>query len=519
MHKILRKTPIVILLMILIASLVACSKVHFAKPNGYKKSLKILHFSDYHSSAVVQYDDTGNEFAGIARSIGFLKLHDDPTTLIFNGGDMMNKGAPAWSDKYRCEEWSWFNGLVDAMALGNHDSDYGPEQLTRCLENINYPLLSANTLGADDKPAFSHKGQSYSIHQVGDIKVGAFALAGSDFTKLINDLNAPVFGAKFTSRVATAHTVVEQLRNQQKVDLVVLIGHSHFEDDLALAQHVSGIDIILGSHSHRVQPLIKIDNTQTWYVSAGQYLSHIAEIDIEILKGRDSSPQVLSIKAELVPMSAKVVEDKNIAERVNLMQRQLENDSKFSDQFKVIGRSHVTLSAPRLFKQDSILGNYVGDTVRKKSDIDVAMFTSSTFRKSIPSGDIKEHHLTDAMPYDNQLYIYSVTGDELMALLGYSVSRQDSDFFSQLSGVKIGIENSELSSVEIGEGDQWEALLGSKLYTLITSDYQSKVADGYKDVLANKPHKVFEQSLREIVRNELKRPSVVPVLDGRIRSK
>ena len=38
-----------------------------------------------------------------------------------SGGDMMNKGAPSWSDRYQCAEWSWLNGVADAMALGNHE--------------------------------------------------------------------------------------------------------------------------------------------------------------------------------------------------------------------------------------------------------------------------------------------------------------------------------------------------------------------------------------------------------------
>ena len=48
-----------------------------------------------------------------------------PNTVILGGGDTMNTGTPAWSDKYQCAEWPLFNGLQDAMALGNHEQDYG----------------------------------------------------------------------------------------------------------------------------------------------------------------------------------------------------------------------------------------------------------------------------------------------------------------------------------------------------------------------------------------------------------
>ena len=48
---------------------------------------------------------------------------------------MINKGSPAWSDKYRCAEWPWFNGVIDAMAFGNHDPDYGIGAMQACLQS------------------------------------------------------------------------------------------------------------------------------------------------------------------------------------------------------------------------------------------------------------------------------------------------------------------------------------------------------------------------------------------------
>ena len=90
---------------------------------------------------------------------------------------MMNKGSPAWSDKYRCAEWPWFNGVIDAMAFGNHDPDYGIGELEGCLQTIRYPVLSANTNGL----------QGTRIFVVNGIRVGVFAVAGSDFKTLVKE--------------------------------------------------------------------------------------------------------------------------------------------------------------------------------------------------------------------------------------------------------------------------------------------------------------------------------------------
>jgi 5'-nucleotidase len=485
--------------------------------NGESQTLTLLHFSDYHSNAMPTHDDAGQDTGGIARAISYLKSQDGRDTLIFSGGDMMNKGAPAWSDKYRCAEWPWFNGLVDAMALGNHDADYGAQQLTNCVAEIDYPILSANTLNNSDQPAFEYAGKNYAVYMVGRFKVGAFALAGKDFDALIDAENEPVIGASFASREQVAKRVVQQLRVQEKADLVVLIGHGHYEDDLALAQNVTGIDLIFGSHSHRREALAQISGAQTWYISAGQYLSHIAKVTVELSQNEDKPTEIKSIRGELVAMSEHVVPEPEIDNRVKGMQQALERDPDFAAKFKILGQGEVALTAPVEFDRDSVLGNYVCDVVRKASDADIALFTSSTFRKSIPRGPIREHHLIDALPYDNKLHVYSLTGKQIRELLAYSVARQGSDFFSQISGLRVDIDDGRLGAIKVGHGEAWLPLKDDKRYKLITSDFQSKVAAGYKDILASLEYQVFDQSLREMVRAELRQPTFLPALDGRIK--
>ena len=116
---------------------------------------------------------------------------DDPNTLIFNGGDTINHGTPAWSDKYMCAEWPWFNGIVDAMAFGNHDADYGPEVFAQCQAEINYPILSANTLDAGGQPLFQQDGKTYAVFEIDGVKIGVFAVAGSDYVQSAQARNQP----------------------------------------------------------------------------------------------------------------------------------------------------------------------------------------------------------------------------------------------------------------------------------------------------------------------------------------
>lgn len=476
------------------------------------KKLSILHFSDYHSNAVAQKDAQANEIGGIARAIAYLKANKNASTLIFSGGDMMNRGAPAWSDKYRCAEWVWLNGLVDAMALGNHDSDYGPEVFAECRAQITYPILSANTVDGDGTPLFRHQDKNYSVYQRGGFKVGVFALAGPDFNSLISPELLPVAGANFTDRDAVAQIIVEQLRLQEEVDLVVLIGHAHFEDDVSLAQNVAGIDLILGTHSHREKDLFQIPNTASYYISSGQYLAKMSRVEIDF-----SVQGGLNFKAQLVAMDHKINPDPGISKRVAKMQIALQSDSLYADEFNKIGESSLHLKAPTDFVSDTSLGNYLSDLARHASQSDVALFTSSTFRKDLPKGVIREHHLKAALPYDNRLFVYTLSGAQLRQLIEVSTARIGSDFFSQVSGLSLVINQGELQSVMTTNSNGSAPILDDQLYRVVTSDFQAIIAAGYKEIFAEGSYEASDLTLRQLLRNELAKARTIAVDTNRIQ--
>src|SRR5215212_1555950 len=139
------------------------------------EKLTLLHFSDYHSHALPFYSEGRDDQGGIARAVEYLQREKKRGALIFSGGDMINKGSPAWSDKYTCVEWPWLNEIVDAMAFGNHDPDYGKEEFDRCRDSVTYPILSANTFRLPPYAVFVRKG----------LRIGVFAIAGRDFRQLV----------------------------------------------------------------------------------------------------------------------------------------------------------------------------------------------------------------------------------------------------------------------------------------------------------------------------------------------
>jgi 5'-nucleotidase/UDP-sugar diphosphatase len=327
----------------------------FTPAQGFARTARVilLHFSDYHSHALPFYSEGREEQGGIARAIGYLRREKQHGALVFSGGDMINKGSPAWSDKYRCAEWPWFDGVVDAMALGNHEPDYGMAAMQSCLASIHFPVLSANTEGFRASQVFVVKG----------IRVGVFAIAGSDFKTLVKE---PAL--HFDDPLAAARNAVRDLRETQHADVVVMIGHEHLDDDFALARAVPGIDIIFGTHSHLKRELMLIEGTSTWFISPFQYLAYISRVEL-VFQGH----KIASINGHLVPVDARMPADKAIASRVETMQRDLEHDPQYAPLFETIGTLAKPISVDELAKR----GDHARSCARRCGVIDCQQFPAS----------------------------------------------------------------------------------------------------------------------------------------------
>ncbi|MCB0212774.1 MAG: 5'-nucleotidase C-terminal domain-containing protein [Anaerolineae bacterium] len=483
-------------------------------------TITLLHFSDYHSHAVPFYSEGATDTAGIARAIAYLKPYaNDPDALILSGGDMINKGSPAWSDKYQCAEWSWFNGITKAMAFGNHDADYGADVFAQCQTQIDYPILGGNVLDSNGQPLFQPDGKTYKVFDVGGMKIGVFAMVGPDYERLLTPETLPVAGATFADRIEATRAVVKALREEEQVDAVVLIGHALYEDDVALAQAVPGIDLIFGSHSHRKEELTSIPGTDTVIISPFQYLTYISKVEFTFANGT-----LEDISGELVPMSSDLPEDPDIAQQVAQMQADLEANTDYEYLFQPIGEASVELSTEGQFTGEAGLGNFVTDIVRNAAQAHMAIFTASGFRQPIAPGEILEQDLLTAMPYKNAIFSYEMTGAQIQELLDYSVSRSGSDFFSQVSGIRFNIVDDKATNIQI-LNDPADSTAGyspldpAQTYQVATSNFQGLFAGGYKDIFAPAPYTETGLDVWDEVRQFIQTNSPVEAsLDGRIVS-
>jgi 5'-nucleotidase/UDP-sugar diphosphatase len=204
------------------------------------------------------------------------------------------------------------------------------------------------------------------------------------------------------------------------------------------------------------------------------------------------------------------------------MQAELEADPDYAHLFQPIGEATVELSTDGQFTGEALLGDLVTDVVRDAAGVHLAIFTASGFRQPIPPGTILEQDLLTAMPYKNAVFVYDMTGAQIQELLNFSVSRSESDFFSQVSGVRFNIVDGKATNIQILDDPAdpaagYSPLAPAQTYQVATSNFQGLYAGGYKDIFAPASYTETGLDVWDEVRKFIQANSPVNVqLDGRI---
>jgi 5'-nucleotidase len=494
----------------------AASLAHAGAGAERRVSVRVLAFSDYHSHAVPFRAEGRPDRGGLARAIGYIrKARAQGDTLVLSGGDMLNAGVPAWSDEFTCVEWPWLDGLVDAMALGNHDLDYGSAAFAACRDSTRVPILSANLVLGDDRPVFTAEGKPYLVREVAGARIGAFALAGADVQRLIRPVDRPPH-ARWLDALETARRTVRALREEEKVQAVVFFGHQSREDDEAMARAVPGIDLVLGTHSHHKSGLVTIAGTGTRYIAPYQYLAYISDVRLWFEDGR-----LAGVEGALVPVDAALPEDPQVAARVDELERKLH--ARRPERFAVVGRTALELSDAGVSERESLIGNWATDVLRGQAGTHVFFSTASSFRAALPPGDVTREDFLAAIPYPNRIARVRLSGAQLLDWLALSVKRRGSDLFSQLSGARYVVRDGRPAEVQVLKDPAapqkgYAPLDPAADYWVGTTNYQGGTADGYRDLFAAGRQGLFTAvDVHQTLLDALKAAPARAELDGRTR--
>ncbi len=466
------------------------------------ETLTILHINDFHGALQPTRPAAERpEEGGAARLAALVKAERTPTTLFLAAGDLLQgtnlsnlfAGQPAIEA---------FNLMgLDASAVGNHEFDNRQPALGERAAAARFPFLAANITGDGPwKPAV--------ILTVGSLRVALFGLTTEETPVATHPRN--VKGLVFGDPVATARRLVAELRPQ--ADLIVALTHLGVEEDEKLAAAVPGIDVIVGGHTHT-----KIEQPETiggaLVLQAYERGVFLGRLDLDVTDGK-----VTAHRYRLLPVTAAGGEDPAVAALVTGYQQRLCDRMN-----EPVGTALVDLEGGKeaMRTRETNLGDLVADAMREAAGADVALVNGGTIRAGIPAGPVTRGTIYNALPFDNWLISFAITGKELREALETGVARVEvrDGGFSQVSGMSFTFDpkapaGSRIVAVSVGG----QPLDESHRYVIATHDFLAAGGNGYTVFAGHDP--VYNDSgrwLRVVLEDWWRRRgNVAYATDGRI---
>ena len=220
-----------------------------------RKELTILHTNDTHSCILPLNKNMADTMladrGGFLRRIAMLReeRQKDPSLLLFDSGDF-SQGSSYYTMFEGNVEIELMNRMhYDAGTIGNHEFDYGIDNMTRIFKKANFPIVCSNYDFADTELKDIVK--PYVVLKRNGVKIGVFALC----PPLKGLVTAHNYGPlKFLDPVEVTKKMVDLLKNKKKCDLVICISHMGWETteypDNNIFSNTTGVDLVLGGHSH-----------------------------------------------------------------------------------------------------------------------------------------------------------------------------------------------------------------------------------------------------------------------------
>ena len=238
----------------------------FSPVGAQKKQLVILHTNDTHSQIfpiTSQLPDTMKAGrGGFLRRIAMLKEEraKNPDLLYFDSGDFFQGSAYFTLFKGDVEVGLMNQMGIDASTIGNHEFDFGLENMARVFKMANFPILCTNydftgtVMEGITKP--------YIIIKRNGVKIGVFAVCPK-MKGLVSDKNC--VGVKYLDPAKVALETAAMLKKKEKCDVVICISHlgwnsNRGEDDQYMISRSRNIDLVLGGHTHTYMPTLEYWN-------------------------------------------------------------------------------------------------------------------------------------------------------------------------------------------------------------------------------------------------------------------
>ncbi|BDZ68688.1 bifunctional metallophosphatase/5'-nucleotidase [Methanobacterium ferruginis] len=355
-------------------------------------------------------------YARIATLFNNIKEENPYETLVFDCGDTIHGTYPAVKSRGMALI-PILNYLgFDAMTA-HWEFAYGPEHFINLTKSLDYPMLAINCYYESDNHLVF---KPWIIKEVGNLRVGVIGIAAT-----IIDKTMPAFfskGVYFTLGNEELPYYIKKLRNQEKVDVIVVISHLGFPQEVKLAQEVDGVDILLSSHTHNrlYKPVIV---NKTILIQSGCHGSFIGRLDLDILHGTISNFQ-----HQLITVTPDIPPDPEVQEMVDHVLNPCRD--KLAE---VVGYTSTGLNRNTVL--ESTMDNFLLKSILAQTKAQIAFSNGWRYGAPVPPGKITLNDLYNIIPMNPPVSTVKLTGREIWMMLEESLEHLFSrDPYNQMGG-------------------------------------------------------------------------------------
>lgn len=504
--------------------------------------ITILGTTDLHGNInPIDYYTNKPDNRGLAKVATLIKRvrKEHPNVLLVDSGDTI-QGSPLASFHSRKNNqppnpmmlvMSSLN--YDAMAVGNHEYNFGLKVLEKARKEANFPWLSANTY---DKSTKKPHYKPYIVKEVAGVKIGILGLTTPGVPNWDNPANYA--GLEFHVPVVEARKWVPILRQQEKVDVVVIAMHMGLGEDLrtgevspgqipheneaiSIAKEVPGVDVIFMGHTHRDVPSTYINGVLL--TQANHWGRHLARADLYLQKA-GTGWRMYAKSARTIPADDRVEPDPEVVKLTEPYDRETQGWLA-----RVIGQSSQELTAREARFRDTAILDLIQKVQMEAGKADVSMVASFNAEARIEKGPVSVRDIAGLYVYENTLVVLEVTGQQLKDALEHSAKYYKAYVpgkqLSELIDEKIPAYNFDIAegvtyeldiSKPIGQRIQnlrfrGQPLAPTRKLRLATNNYRVNGGGGY--VMYKNAPVVYRSSeeIRELIIDWLEKNKTVPV--------
>ena len=477
----------------------------------------ILHTNDVHGRIVEEKGVIGD--AKLATVIEKEREKSDQTTLVVDAGDAF-QGLPISNSTKGEARAKILNEMgYDAMAVGNHEFDFGLDEAKKYKEILNFPLLSSNTY-VNGARLFE---AATIVDKNKDVEGDEFVVIGVTTPETATKTHPKnVKGVTFTEPIAEVNKVIEEIQAKALAEgkdykHYVVLAHLGVDTTTpvewrgsTLAEALSKNPLLKGKrvtvidgHSHTVESTTYGDNVT--YNQTGSYLHNVGKITYksrQLLGNPTQIPAADAKKLEANPKIEKLVKD-------------IKQKYDAENAVEVVSNSPVELNGDRenVRVRETNLGNVVADSLYQYGQTgfshptDIAVTNGGGLRETIAKGKpITKGNVIAVLPFGNTITQIQVTGQQVLDMFEKSLGSilqvdkagktvldengqpllEPSGGFLQVSGVKVYYDTNLLSGkrvlavqVKNRATGLYEKLDLAKIYYLATNDFLAAGGDGY----------------------------------------